>query len=61
MVIVIIFVLCAGVMLMDDPAPNRPQPRLVQTHIEVASPYAGWRLYFPEEGNVVIQGRVARQ
>ena len=37
-------------MLMDNPAPNRPQPQLVQTRIEVASPYAGWRLYFPEEG-----------
>ncbi|XP_076463609.1 DNA helicase MCM8-like [Babylonia areolata] len=40
-----------GLLLMDNPAPSRPaQPQLVQTRIEVASPYAGWRLYFPDEG-----------
>ncbi|KAK7466622.1 hypothetical protein BaRGS_00037279, partial [Batillaria attramentaria] len=39
-----------GVGLMQDPVPNRPRPQLVQTRIEVASPYSGWRLYFPDEG-----------
>ncbi|KAK7103109.1 DNA helicase MCM8-like [Littorina saxatilis] len=43
-----------GLMLMEDPAANRsqpqPHPHLFQTRIEVASPYTGWRLYFPEEG-----------
>ncbi|KAL8579927.1 hypothetical protein ACOMHN_065825 [Nucella lapillus] len=44
-------VVWAGVVLMDNPAPGRPpQPQMVQTRIEVASPYAGWRLYFPDEG-----------
>lgn len=43
---------------MDNPVPNtiRAQPQLIQTHIEVASPYAGWRLYFPEEGTLCFSG-----
>ncbi|KAK3102993.1 hypothetical protein FSP39_015600 [Pinctada imbricata] len=34
--------------MMDDPQPNR-RPVMVQTRIEVQSPYKGWKLYFPEE------------
>ncbi|XP_071080734.1 DNA helicase MCM8-like [Haliotis cracherodii] len=34
--------------LMDDPSPRR-QP-MVQTRLEVSSPYKGWKIYFPDEG-----------
>ena len=34
--------------LMADPTPSRPS--LVQTTIEIQSPYKGWKLYFPDEG-----------
>lgn len=34
---------------MDDPQTSRRPPPMVQTRIEVQSPYCGWRIYFPEE------------
>lgn len=34
----------------ENPVPNRSRPSLVQTRIQVASPYLGWHLYFPDEG-----------
>lgn len=41
-----------GGRMMDDPQPNRrPASQMVQTVIEVQSPYKGWKYYFPEEGN----------
>ncbi|VDI08027.1 Hypothetical predicted protein [Mytilus galloprovincialis] len=39
-----------GGRMMDDPQPNRrPASQMVQTVIEVQSPYKGWKYYFPEE------------
>lgn len=38
-----------GGALLADPTPSRPT--LVQTTIEVQSPYKGWKLYFPDEGS----------
>ncbi|ESO83521.1 hypothetical protein LOTGIDRAFT_207337 [Lottia gigantea] len=34
---------------MGDPQQNN-RPRLAQAHIEIVSPYNGWKHYFPEEG-----------
>ena len=40
-----------GGRMMPDPQPSQArQPAMVQSRIEVASPYRGWKLYFPEEG-----------
>ncbi|OWF54901.1 DNA helicase MCM8-like [Mizuhopecten yessoensis] len=39
----------AGPVLMDGPQGGRRPPPMVQTRIEVQSPYKGWRMYFPEE------------
>lgn len=36
-----------GTGLMADPTPSRPS--LVQTKIQIQSPYKGWQLYFPDE------------
>ncbi|XP_052800629.1 DNA helicase MCM8-like isoform X2 [Mya arenaria] len=37
-------------MMMPDSAQNPSRrPTLVQTRIDVASPYTGWKFYFPEE------------
>lgn len=42
----------SGGGMMPDPTPSQPRrPTLVQTKIDVASPYHGWKLYFPDEGN----------
>lgn len=41
---------CSGVGFMNNPIPNTQRPRFVQTHVEVSSPYSGWKLYFPDEG-----------
>ncbi|KAJ8299815.1 hypothetical protein KUTeg_023875 [Tegillarca granosa] len=39
-----------GPVLMEDPQPSRRTgPQMVQTRIEVQSPYKGWSLYFPDE------------
>ncbi|XP_025104122.1 DNA helicase MCM8-like [Pomacea canaliculata] len=38
-----------GVGFMNNPMPNTQRPRFVQTHVEVSSPYSGWKLYFPDE------------
>ncbi|OPL20526.1 hypothetical protein AM593_05401, partial [Mytilus galloprovincialis] len=39
-----------GGRMMDDPQPNRRSAsQMVQTVIEVQSPYKGWKYYFPEE------------
>lgn len=36
--------------MMPDPQPSQPRrSTLVQTKIDVASPYHGWKLYFPDE------------
>ncbi|XP_005096787.1 DNA helicase MCM8 [Aplysia californica] len=41
----------ASSRLMDDPSPSGALHREpVQTRLEVASPYAGWTLYFPNQG-----------
>lgn len=41
-----------GGRMMPDPQSSQPKrPAMVQSRIEVASPYRGWKLYFPEEGN----------
>ena len=41
----------AGGRMMPDPQSSQVRrPAMVQSRIEVASPYKGWKLYFPEEG-----------
>ncbi|XP_060580099.1 DNA helicase MCM8-like [Ruditapes philippinarum] len=36
--------------MMPDPQSSQPRrPTMVQTKIDVASPYHGWKLYFPDE------------
>lgn len=41
-----------GAGLMADPTPSRPS--LVQTKIQIQSPYKGWQLYFPDESKCLI-------
>lgn len=45
---------------MPDPQPSQPRrPTLVQTKIDVISPYHGWKLYFPDEGkNLLIYCKI---
>ncbi|KAL4224835.1 DNA replication licensing factor mcm8 [Mactra antiquata] len=38
-----------GGNMMPDPQPNQQRPRMTQTKLDVASPYHGWKLYFPDE------------
>ncbi|XP_052226288.1 DNA helicase MCM8-like isoform X2 [Dreissena polymorpha] len=40
----------AGAGMMPDPVPGPARrPTMVQTKIDVATPYMGWKLYFPDE------------
>ncbi|WAR02957.1 MCM8-like protein [Mya arenaria] len=39
----------AGMMMPDSAQNPSRRPTLVQTRIDVASPYTGWKFYFPEE------------
>lgn len=46
---------------MPDPKPSQPRrPTLVQTKIDVASPYHGWKLYFPDEGKSELDGKYSK-
>ena len=39
-----------GRMMPDPQSSQTSRPTMVQSRIEVASPYKGWKLYFPVEG-----------
>ena len=41
-------------MMPDPQSSQTSRPTMVQSRIEVASPYKGWKLYFPDEGIVLL-------
>ena len=43
-----------GRMMPDPQSSQTSRPTMVQSRIEVASPYKGWKLYFPDEGIVLL-------